>query len=1266
MKPAASEPEERDEEGLGGITFTKKKETIAVTAALAWGSLGCIYGDIGTSPLYVYSTIFSSSEPSQADILGAISLIFWTLTLIVLVKYVGVVLLADDEGEGGTFSLYSLLCRKIGIRPHDVMFRGESRMMRNLGSSSTGGSQARTLPRASGSGTRVAGLGVNGDGTLRRLSATPEDAARGPDTTLTLATSASRRFAGPAAPHPQQPRRVWWRRWAASGTAVRAALRRNRAAQMGLWGMTMAATGMVLGDGVLTPAISVMSAVSGLKEATDAVTQQTVVGVSIAVLVLLFSVQRCGTSKVSSTFAPIVALWLCANAGVAAYNLALHGGGALAGLSPHHIPLFFARRGVEAWRMLGSVMLCVTGAEALYADLGHFTHRSVLVGFCLFVYPCLVLTYVGQGAYLMSRPEDVSDTFWKCVPRPFFYPMLVLATLASVVASQALITGCFSIISNAIKLGAFPKLSVLHTSEHVRGQVYVAEINWTLMLLCVGVVAGFKDTVALGLAYGLAVSSVFVLTTLLILVVMVAVWEVSLALVAPFALVFLIIELAFLSSNMAKVPEGAWFSLAVSAGGIYVMTIWWVGSTRRALLLAASAGRNRLSELFVMMPLQPQQSHMAAPAAQVPQPQQVRREAPRAIAESLEDGHQQEAEQQEMQGAARSSTGADAAAARTVTAATPQPAAAPGASSGGGLLHPEREIVTASNTPSSGTHGSATPADGGAIGHLPSRRRTAATATSALAAAAGISGRSDGNAAVPTSSHPHKSDSLSRGSPAQLLAAVSARLSMWRPVQLALRLPPQPLLGADGSAAVGSQGQGLGLGADGAGAEQQQQQQLWPLSRQPGIGLYYSETPVGLPHVLIHFLRNVQSVHDVSVFLTVRVVPLPHVQPVERLLVRQLAPFPNFYQVVARYGYMDRVDHGAAFIRQVVSGIVRVLRGGPAVAADVTTVAATGGGTGADTAAAAAPAAGDGIAGSGSGSSGGGAGGFRFVTRNRRSNGHRGSQLSSRRGVDVVSASAAEEQERQGGQAGQQPQQPEQPQGGWSLYGMGLSRRGGMVLQPGEVDFVSSSSSSSDRGYNSAVEEDSDSEDEDEVEAVLGVSAAVAHSSNVSGGGGGTAGGNTGGNGGVELSEVVVVAAHTAQVRADHAPAPQPPAALLSPSTGAPPPVSLPAAPAALQASRSRPRLARAARGVTSQLPSGGRVVVDEAAVAHVLEAARHGVVYYLGAVRVRPEPGSPLLAQLLFGATYRLLLGLSRSEVEDWRLPYEHVVELGMVLRIG
>ena len=285
---------------------------------------------------------------------------------------------------------------------------------------------------------------------------------------------------------------------------------------------------------------------------------------------------------------------------------------------------------------------------------------------------------------------------------------------------------------------------------------------------------------------------------------------------------------------------------------------------------------------------------------------------------------------------------------------------------------------------------------------------------------------------------------------------------------------------------------------------------------------------------------------------------------------------------------------------------MRVLRGGPAVAADVSTVvAATGGGTGADTAAAAAAAAGDGIAGSGSGSSGGGAGGFRFVTRNRRSNGHRGSRLSaaaSRRGVNGVSAPAGEEQEQDGGQAGQQPQQP---QGGWSLYGMGLSRRGGMVLQPGEVDV--SSSSSSDRGYNSAEEEGSDPDDEDEVEAVPGVPAAVAHSSNVSGGHGGTAGGNTGGTGGVELSEVVVVAAHTAQVRADHAPAPQPPAALLSPSTGAPPPVSLPAAPAALQASRSRPRLARAARGVTSQLPSGGRVVVDEAAVAHVLEAARHG-----------------------------------------------------------
>ncbi|KAG2437994.1 hypothetical protein HXX76_005608 [Chlamydomonas incerta] len=822
--------------------------------------------------------------------------------------------------------------------------------------------------------------------------------------------------------------------------------------------------------------------------------------------------------------------------------------------------------------------------------------------------------------------------------------MLILATFASVVASQALITGCFSIISNAIKLGAFPKLSVLHTSEHVRGQVYVPEINWTLMLLCIGVVAGFQDTVALGLAYGLTVSSVFVLTTLLILVVMVAVWEVNLALVTPFALVFLIIELAFLSSNMSKVPEGAWFSLAVSAGVCYVMTIWWMGSTRRALLLAASAGRTRLSELFVMMPLQPQQPQQSLqPHAQPGMPQ--------AIAESQEEV--------EREGDGR------ALAADTCATAHPHPAAL---DTSGGPPCPQREIVTASNTPSSaGTHGTATPDGGGGLGHAPSRRRLPA-----IAAAAGASGRVGDVARIDT-----QSNSISRDSPARLLAAVSARLSMWRPVQLALRLPPPPPSPGDD----GTQGQAR----EGVGG------QLWPLSRQPGIGLYYSETPVGLPHVLIHFLRNVQSVHDVSVFVTVRFVPLPHVQPAERLLVRQLAPFPNFYQVVARYGYMDRVDHGAAFVRQVVTGVVRVLRGGPAIAAEITAAPSAGaGGAGAEGGGAVqrdggaaggnAAAAADGIAGgSGSGSSAGG--GFRFVTRDRRSGGHRGSRSSAnRRGGGRDTAALAAGQEQHGGE--QQPQQ-EQQRGWWGSHGMELSQRGGMVLQPGEVDFVSRGDSSSDEEDEWASEGDNAGDGGEA--AAAGAPAAIARDSNTRADPHGTIGGRTAGS--VELGEVVVVAAHTEEVVADRTPADRtpadrtpaaPPAALptpiVAPPSGSLPPGAsasqllaspLPAAPAAPAASRSRPQLARAALGSLSGAGMPAGLPVDEAAVAHVLEAARHGVVYYLGAVRVRPEPSSPLVAQLLFGATYRLLLGLSRSEVEDWRLPYEHVVELGMVLRI-
>ncbi|KXZ41691.1 hypothetical protein GPECTOR_318g18 [Gonium pectorale] len=896
----------------------------STTLALAFGALGVIYGDIGTSPLYVYSTIFSKLDPSKNDVLGAVSLIFWTITLIVLVKYVGVVLLADDDGEGGTFSLYAFLCRRIGIRPHSGTAKEDSRIQRGLST------------------------------------------ARG--TTLIARSSLHRQ--GPA---------PWWRQLSANGSTVRGALRRSRAGQLSLWGMTVVATGMVLGDGVLTPAISVMSAVSGLKEATPAVTQHAVVGISIAILVLLYSVQQLGTHRVSFTFAPVVALWLTANLGVAIYNISRYGGAVFAGLSPHHIVLFFSRHGTEAWRMLGGVMLCVTGAEAMYADLGHFSHGSIVLSFSFFVYPCLVLTYLGQGAFLMARPEDVGETFWKSVPRPFFYPMLVLATLASVVASQALITGSFSIVANAIKLGAFPKLHVQHTSASVRGQIYVGEVNWALMLLCIACVAGFQDTVALGNAYGLTVSSVFLATTALMVLVMVAVWELSLLAVLPFAAVFLLLEGAFVSANLEKIPEGAWFTLVVSGGVSYIMI----------------------------------------------------------ICESSDSATQQQQPQQQL--LQTSSSGGNAA---VNVAAGPSAHAAASASGPASVGLEATAAAGARPAPN-------TDATGGAAAVL----ATAAAGPPTLMA---------------------------------VRAMTLARLSSWRPTELAMRQPSG---------------------------------ELRLLTRQPGVGLYYSESPVGLPSVLLHFLRNVHSVHDVSVFVTVRIMPLPHVQPRERLLVRQMTPIPNFYQVVARYGYLDKVDHGPSFVTCVVDAIVRQLRRGG-------------------------------------------------QTRHQA---QRWEDVRVQVGVDHDVDEASDDEE-----AGQLPPLP--------------------VLPP-------------DSGSTTA--------------AARGTAAAAA----------------------------------ATEINASVVSAPSPVAApVLSPSGGsADGEDSLRRAGGAVGRSRQPPLPAAA--------HSAG--AVDQAAVAHILEACNQGVVYYLGVTRVRPDPSSRVLHQLLFGAVYRLLLGLSHSEVEEWQLPEESVVELGVTLRI-
>eukprot|EP00879_Flechtneria_rotunda_P016144 GHRR01016888.1.p1 GENE.GHRR01016888.1~~GHRR01016888.1.p1 ORF type:complete len:883 (+),score=297.21 GHRR01016888.1:1137-3785(+) len=363
--------------------------------------------------------------------------------------------------------------------------------------------------------------------------------------------------------------------------AVRQAFRHSRVLQLALLMMVVLATAMVVGDGILTPSISVLSAVSGLQVATDNISPDAITGISVAVLVILFVSQRYGTSIVGHAFAPIVVIWLSMNAGVGIHSLATYGGEIFASLNPWKIVDFFVRNGEHGWLVLGGVILCITGAEAMYSDLGHFNRRAVSLGFISFVYPCLMLTYWGQGAYLLHHPEHVHDTFWKSVPDAMFWPMFVVAILASIVASQALISGAFSNMRQASMLGLFPKMTIIHTGHEVEGQIYMPEVNYALMVLCIAVTAGFQSTDHLGEAYGVAVMSVMTMTTLLVALVMLMTWNLHPAIVALFLCVYLPLEGACLSATLVKIPSGGWVAILVAVILSSIKLTWWWGSSKR-------------------------------------------------------------------------------------------------------------------------------------------------------------------------------------------------------------------------------------------------------------------------------------------------------------------------------------------------------------------------------------------------------------------------------------------------------------------------------------------------------------------------------------------------------------------------------------------------------------------------------------------------------------------------------------------------------------
>jgi KUP system potassium uptake protein len=431
-------------------------------AALALGALGVVYGDIGTSPLYAMRECFSHGEPNEAGVLGVVSLIMWSLILVVVLKYLTFVLKADNRGEGGILALLAL----------------------------------------------------------------------------------------------SEP-------WRHAGAMRRVLL---------LTGLVGSA--LLFADGIITPAISVLSAVEGLEVATPRAADM-IGPIAVGLLVGLFLVQRGGTGALGAFFGPAVLLWFLSIAAVAVPWIIARPH-ILAAISPTYA-FAYLERGEGSYFVLGAVVLCVTGGEALYADLGHFGRGPIRWAWYCVVFPALLLSYFGQGAYLLSMPgRAIGNPFYEMVPQALVFPMVAVATVATIVASQALITGVFAMVHQAVQLGYLPRVTVVHTSKDMEGRIYIPQANFLLMVLCITLVLTFKSSTALASAYGIAVTGTMALTTVLFFAVQVRRWGVARAL--PISLLFLVVDLAFLVANVPKIGSGGWVPLAVAAIFVAVMTSWQRGT----------------------------------------------------------------------------------------------------------------------------------------------------------------------------------------------------------------------------------------------------------------------------------------------------------------------------------------------------------------------------------------------------------------------------------------------------------------------------------------------------------------------------------------------------------------------------------------------------------------------------------------------------------------------------------------------------------------
>lgn len=461
---------------------------------LTLAALGVVYGDIGTSPLYAVRESLGEAydiAATRTNVLGALSLVFWALTLVIAVKYVWFVLRADNHGEGGILALTALISGPAGH-----MERGRRRVLILLG----------------------------------------------------------------------------------------------------LFG-----TALLYGDGAITPAISVLAAVEGLEVVTP-VLEPYVIPIAVAILIGLFAVQHRGSGTVGAVFGPVMVVWFAVLAVLGTLHVIAQPG-VLAAVNPVYGIEFFITNGPRAFLALGSVFLVVTGGEALYADMGHFGTGPIRLGWFALVMPALLLNYFGQGALILTDPEAAANPFFLLAPGWAVLPLVVLATAATIIASQALITGAFSLTMQAIHLDYSPRMNVVQTSATERGQIYLGTVNWALLVTCVGLVIGFRRSSNLAAAYGVAVTTTMVVTTLLFALVMRHRFGWPKWLVATLTALFLAIDLAFFGANLFKIPNGGWFPLIAGLIVFTALTTWRHG--RRLLYQRIRRGDVPVDEFVANLAARP-------------------------------------------------------------------------------------------------------------------------------------------------------------------------------------------------------------------------------------------------------------------------------------------------------------------------------------------------------------------------------------------------------------------------------------------------------------------------------------------------------------------------------------------------------------------------------------------------------------------------------------------------------------------------------------